>query len=324
MKDNIETTAASDGGALSETSHALLVDTLAGLGAAEKSLSPKWLYDHRGSELFEQITQLPEYYPTRTEAGILRSNAQALAGLVPAGGALVELGSGASVKTRTLLDAGQHFGAYVPIDISADFLHLTADDLRQRYPGLTIAPVVGDFTGPVTLPPALNDMPKIGFFPGSTIGNLAPDLARDLLAHARNWPDTQGFILGADLVKDTGTLVAAYDDAQGVTAAFISNILQRLNRDLGTKFDLDAFRYQARWNADSARIDMSLISCHAQCVDVCGTTISFAKDEPIHISAARKFTRDALENLAQSAGWTIKQTLTDAGNKFAVCVLDPI
>ncbi|WP_299044142.1 L-histidine N(alpha)-methyltransferase [uncultured Tateyamaria sp.] len=302
---------------------ALIADALAGLTQPEKSLSPKWLYDHRGSALFEQITTLPEYYPTRTEAGILRDNAAALAALVPQGGALVELGSGASVKTRTVLDAGAHFGAYVPIDISRDFLFETSDDLRLRYPTLDILPVVADFTRPVDLPTSLEQTAKVAFFPGSTIGNLVPERAQALLAGVRAWTDTRAFILGVDLVKDTRDLVAAYDDAQGVTATFITNILERLNREAGADFDLDAFAYRASWDPDLARIDMHLVSRRAQSVSLGGQVVAFAAGEPIHISAARKYTADSLATMAAQAGWSVATRFTDGQERFAVAVLTP-
>ncbi|UWR24237.1 L-histidine N(alpha)-methyltransferase [Sulfitobacter sp. S190] len=297
-------------------------DALRGLSAPQKVLSPKWLYDARGSALFERITTLPEYYPTRTEAGILRAHAPYLAGLVPPGGALAELGSGASVKTRTLLDAGAHFGAYVPIDISRDFLFETADDLRLRYPALGIMPVVADFTGPVALPPGVAGKQVVGFFPGSTIGNLPPALARDLLLHARAWPDVGHFILGADLVKDPETLIAAYDDTQGVTAQFIGNLLVRLNDELGADFDVNAFDYEATWNALAARIDMHLVSTRDQTAQMSGQTFEFERDERIHVSAARKYSPDSIEKLAHEAGWKLNRMLTDADEAFAVCVLE--
>ncbi|MEM7641213.1 MAG: L-histidine N(alpha)-methyltransferase [Pseudomonadota bacterium] len=308
---------------LDPTAAELLADAIAGLTAPAKSLSPKWLYDRQGSELFERITTLPEYHLTRIEAAILRDNAATLADCVPGGGALVELGSGASVKTRTLLDAGRHFGAYVPIDISADFLHATANDLRARYPTLPIHPVVGDFTAPVTLPDAAADLPKIGFFPGSTIGNLPPAMARSLLANALAWPRIQGFILGADLVGDPDDMIAAYDDSQGVTAAFILNILARLNRDVGADFDLSAFAYQAQWMPNDAQIEMRLISHKAQTAMLGATEIRFAADEPIVISSSRKYTPDSLAALAQSAGWRVNTLLTDAAPRFAVAILRP-
>ncbi|WP_223274765.1 L-histidine N(alpha)-methyltransferase [Tateyamaria sp. syn59] len=302
---------------------ALVADALAGLTADAKTLSPKWLYDHHGSALFEEITRLPEYYPTRTEAGILHANADALAGLVPQGGALVELGSGASVKTRTLLDASGHMGAYVPIDISRDFLFETAEGLRATYPALDIVPVVADFTAPVSLPAALTELPKVAFFPGSTIGNLTPEGAQALLSGVRAWAGIEAFILGADMVKDTQTLVAAYDDAQGVTAEFITNILRRLNREAEADFDLAAFDYRATWNAALTRIDMELVSNRDQRVRVAGHSIDFAAGEPIHISAARKYTPDSLAALAGAAGWDVRHRHVDAAERFSVAVLTP-
>ena len=302
---------------------ALISDALAGLTQPQKTLSPKWLYDHRGSALFEEITQLPEYYPTRTEAGILRDNAAALAGLVPQGGALVELGSGASVKTRTLLDAGGHFGAYVPIDISRDFLFETADDLRLRYSALDIVPVVADFTQPVALPARLDPTAKVAFFPGSTIGNLVPERAQALLEGVRAWPNIGAFILGVDMVKEPRDLVAAYDDAQGVTADFISNILLRLNTEAGADFDLDAFGYRASWDPTLARIDMQLVAQKAHTVTLADHQISFATGEAIHVSAARKYTPDTLAALAHSTGWRVENRYTDDANRFSVAVLTP-
>ncbi|MEL6585149.1 MAG: L-histidine N(alpha)-methyltransferase [Pseudomonadota bacterium] len=302
---------------------ALAQDALRGLTAPEKTLNPKWLYDQRGSHLFEEITELPEYYLTRTEAAILRDHAAALAGLVPAGGALVEFGAGASVKTRTLLDAGSHFGAYVPIDISASFLAASAASLRGQYPDMPILPVAGDFTQAVPLPVEIADAPKVGFFPGSTLGNLAPDMARQLMANARAWPVVDAFILGVDLVKDEAELVAAYDDSQGITAAFITNILTRLNSEAAADFDLSAFAYEAVWNADLDRIDMYIRSRADQTVAVANTAVPFAKGERIHISASRKYTPATLSARMAEAGWSVETVLTDAQARFAVAVLRP-
>ncbi len=299
----------------------LLEEALVGLRAPQKWLSPKWFYDRRGSELFEAITDLPEYYPTRTEAAILRNHAARLAALVPAGGALVELGSGASVKTRMLLDAGGHFGAYVPIDISEGFLMSVAQDLRRRYPDLDVVPVVGDFTGPVALPAVLGDLPKVGFFPGSTIGNLEARAATALLARARSWPGAQGFVLGADLVKDAGELVAAYDDAAGVTAQFNLNILRRLNAEAGADFDLDGFRHEARWVAEAARMEMHLVARLAQSVSLGGEVVDFAEGESIHTESSRKYTPESLAGLAERSGWRLDDVITDEAARFAVVIL---
>lgn len=301
----------------------IVADASQGLSAQPKQLSPKWLYDAAGSALFERITGLREYYLTRTETAILRSRAGALADLVPRGGALVELGSGASVKTRALLDEGTHLGAYVPIDISADFLEETANDLRRRYPGLAVHPLVADFTRPVVLPTQVRNLPSIAFFPGSTIGNLVPDVARDLLAGVRAWGDVRAFVIGADLVKDEDTLVAAYDDAQGVTARFIANALVRLAAEPDVRIDPDAFDYRASWNADLARIDMELIARKSHTAHIAGTEIAFAKGEPVHVSASRKYTAATLAALAEAGGWRVETMHQDADRMFAVAVLEP-
>jgi len=301
----------------------LLQDALAGLTAPSKSISPKWLYDNKGSALFEKITALPEYYLTRTETDILSDHAKELVGLLPQGGALVEFGSGASVKTQVLLDAGEHLGAYIPIDISSEFLQETAADLRKRYPDLTINPVVGDFLQSVVLPKKLNKMPKMGFFPGSTIGNITNQEAQKLLSRARHWEGIEAFVLGVDLVKDIDVLTQAYDDASGVTEEFIFNILVRLNTELGANFKLSNFKYEAKWEASKARIEMSLISTTKQRVTLAGTQLNFAQGESIAISKSRKFTFDTLTDLTQACGWRVEQMLTDNDQKFAVAILRP-
>ena len=304
-----------------EARAAFLDEVLDGLSGAAKSISPKWLYDARGSALFEEITQLPEYYLTRTETAVLRSHARALAGLVPPGGALVEFGSGASVKTRLLLDEGRHFEAYAPIDISKDFLIEAAIALRSAYPQMRVLPIVADFLSEIAFPEVIANTPKVGFFPGSTIGNLPPEAARTLLARARAWTGMQRFILGVDLVKDEETLVRAYDDSQGVTAAFIKNVLQRLNDELGADFDLDRFAYKAEWQADPAQIDMMLVSDRVQTVSLGGQPIQFKDGEAIHVSTSRKYTRETLSQLVEASGWQLETLLTDPHEKVAVAVL---
>lgn len=311
------------GRALEPASSALLTDALAGLNAPQKSIDPKWLYDSVGSQLFEQITELPEYYLTRTETGILRDHAHELSGLVSAGGALVEFGSGASVKTRILLENGPHIGTYVPIDISADFLNATAADLRQRYPSMSVVPVVGDFLNPVSMPDDLSDVPKVGFFPGSTIGNISPDAARTLLSRARAWQGIDAFILGVDLVKDPTVLVQAYDDAAGVTAKFIGNILVRLNSELGANLVPHQFDYAATWNASNSRIEMALISNTDQIATLGSNDIHFHAGEKVAISMSRKYTVDSLRAIAETTGWAVSELITDAEDLFAVAVLKP-
>ena len=310
-----------DGGGDGVANPALLADALAGLGGTPKRLHPKWLYDDRGSALFERITGLPEYDLTRNEAAILRDNAAAIAAHLPAGGALAELGAGAATKTRLLLDAAPHLEAYVPIDISAAFLAQTAAGLRRDHPGLAIHPLAADFTTPVALPGAVAGMAVAGLFLGSTVGNLARADAVALLAGARTWPGAEAFVLGADLVKDEADLVAAYDDAQGVTAAFIGGILHRLRAEAGAEIDPDAFAYEARWDAARAAIDMALVSRRAQTVRLGGTAIPFAESEPIIVSTSRKFTTGTLAALARDGGWRVAEVLTDARARFAVGIL---
>ena len=287
----------------------------------QKVMEPKWLYDEAGSELFVQITELPEYYPTRTEEAILRANLDRLAAHVPAGAELVELGSGASTKTRLLLDRLGDLAAYVPVDVSSDFLDATATALGADYPELPITPVVGDFTQAIALPPQRG--PRVAFFPGSTLGNLDREAALALLRQVRSWPGIHAFVLGVDLVKDTGTLVRAYDDSAGVTAAFNLNLLRRMNREIGTDFDIGAFEHRAVWNAEAARIEMHLVSRKPQRVHVGPRVAEFAEGESIHTESSRKFTRQSLAGLCEAAGWRIEDLLLDDGQRFAVAVLKP-
>ncbi len=302
---------------------ALLKDALAGLTAIPKTLPSKWFYDSIGSDLFEQITALPEYYPTRTEISILTDNASRLATYVRPGGALVELGSGASVKTRILLDQLPDLHSYLPIDVSAIFLQTTAAALARKYPSITVTPLVADFSEEIEFPGSHIDQPKTAFFPGSTLGNLTEEDAIALLERVRRWPGIEAFLIGIDLVKETQTLIEAYDDASGVTAAFNRNILQRLNCEAGAMFDVSLFTHDARWNVDRSRIEMHLISTIAQTVDVANTEISFAAGESIHTENSHKYTEDTVRDMVQSAGWTLAEFLTDANSAFAVMALRP-
>ncbi len=280
-------------------------ELVAGLQRAPKAVSPKWFYDAAGSDLFEDITRLPEYYPTRQEAGLLRTFSPRMASQFGDDAVLVEFGSGASEKTRILLDAAPTLAAYVPIDISPDALNAAAASIAGAYPSLEVAPMVGDFLNLAPLP-ELGRGRRIGFFPGSTIGNLEPDQAVAFLANARErLGPTSLFILGVDLVKDPAVLVAAYDDAQGVTAAFNRNVLVRANRELSADFDLDGFEHQAVWNADRSRMEMHLRALRSMTVRIGEVSVTFETGETIHTESSRKFTRASVTEMAQSAGWTV-------------------
>jgi dimethylhistidine N-methyltransferase len=294
-------------------------DVIAGLSQKEKRLSPKYFYDAAGSDLFEEICLLEEYYPTRTETALLRNIAAGIAADIPDGAALVEFGSGASDKTRLILDAAPQVAAYVPIDISEDALEKAAARLKQYYPALQIAPLADDFTSAMQLPAEVQEHAKVGFFPGSTIGNFTPVQAVQFLRSVRRLLGTNaGLIIGADLVKDPATLVAAYDDAQGVTARFNKNLLVRINRELGGDFDLDAFDHLAVWNAELQRMEMHLVSCADQIVNAAGETFAFKEGERLHTENSHKFTPASFAALAARAGWSVKHQWISAAPQFAV------
>jgi dimethylhistidine N-methyltransferase len=297
-------------------------DLLAGLSASQKHLPPKYFYDAVGSQLFERITDLPEYYPTRTEIGILADNARAIGRCIPAGAALVEFGSGSSTKVRLLLDQLPHLRVYVPVDISGEFLEGQAARLGREFPSLEIVPVAADFTKPFELPPGLRGAPLAGFFPGSTIGNFEPDAAREFLQlAARILGSRATFIVGVDLVKDRQILEHAYNDGAGVTAQFNLNVLARANRELGADFDLAAFAHRAFFNAERSRIEMHLVSRTAQTVRVLGRSFAFAADESIHTENSYKYTLDTFAALAREAGWQSAAVFHDADALFSVHVL---
>jgi L-histidine N-alpha-methyltransferase len=297
-------------------------DVVAGLSATRKTLRPKYFYDEEGSRLFEEITQVPEYYPTRTEIGILEENGTAIAQLIPAGGALVEFGSGSSVKIRTILRALDKLEVYVPVDISADFLAGEAVALQRDFPRVKVLPVAADFTKPFALPREAVRRPRIGFFPGSTIGNFDPPEAESFLRHAgRILGQDARMIVGIDLVKNRDVLRAAYNDAKGVTAAFNLNLLRRINRELGGTFDLDGFEHRAVFNERQSRIEMHLVSRERQRVSVCGRAVEFKPGETIHTECSYKYTVASFGELAQRAGWTRVESWTDARDYFSVHVL---
>jgi len=297
-------------------------DVIAGLTATPKRLPPKYFYDSAGSELFERITKLPEYYPTRCEIGILNEHHKDIADLIPAGAALIEFGSGSSTKTRILLHAAKKLAAYVPVDISGDFLQHQVEALRAEHPGVAMMPVVADFSRPFELPAVVNAMPRVGFFPGSTIGNFEPHEAAAFLRHAGGILGRGAiFIVGADLVKDTGVLQKAYNDKQGITAQFNRNLLVRINRELGANFDVARFEHHAFYNRERSRIEMHLASCKRQRVTVCGERIDFRAGETIHTENSYKYSIDSFGALARGAGWTPAAVWTDRDKNFSVHAL---
>lgn len=296
-------------------------DVISDLAKFPKTLSPKYFYDAKGSELFEQITVLPEYYPTRTEISILRERGAEIASLIPQGATLVEFGAGATTKVRLLLEHSR-YAAYVPVDISGDFLKEQADGLRRDFPQLAVHPVAADFTAPFALPDDVAGMPKAGFFPGSTIGNFEPQEAENFLRSARGILGRGAqMIIGVDLEKDERTLYDAYNDAAGVTARFNLNVLERINRELGGNFDLSGFTHRAIYNRDRHRIEMHLISRKAQSVRVLGHHFSFRPGESIHTENSYKYSLDRFAALAESSGWQIRQTWTDPARMFSVHAL---
>jgi L-histidine Nalpha-methyltransferase len=298
-------------------------DVLEGLSAPRKHLPPKHFYDALGSQLFERITGMPEYYPTRTEIGILADNAGAIASLIPKGAALVEFGSGSSTKVRLLLEKLPQLRAYVPVDISAEFLGHEAARLRGEFPSLNVLPIAADFTKPFDLPPALRKGALAGFFPGSTIGNFEPETARGFLRLAARILGSRAlFVVGVDLVKDRRTLEAAYDDAAGLTAQFNLNVLARANRELGATFDLAAFEHRAFYNAQRNRIEMHLVSRRAQTVRVLGRFFAFAAGESIHTENSYKYSVDSFSALAREAGWQSLAMFQDDAALFSVHVLE--
>ncbi len=297
-------------------------DVIAGLSAAPKTVPAKYFYDAEGSRLFEEICGLPEYYPTRTEIALLGRVAPEIARHIRPASALVEFGSGASVKTRLVLDAAPQLGAYVPIDISESALSQAAQSIAADYPNLRVSPIAGDFTRPMALPEAIRARPIVGFFPGSTIGNFTPDEAAGLLARAHSLlGDGASFLVGADLVKPIDTLLAAYDDAQGVTAAFNKNLLVRINRELDGDFDLDAFDHRAVWNAQESRIEMHLVSRRAQQVSIGGDVFEFAAGETIHTENSYKFTRELFAGIAERGGWRVEAEWVSDAQPFATFLL---
>jgi len=294
-------------------------DVWAGLAQPQKTLPSRWLYDDDGCALFEAITQLEEYYPTRTETAILKEHAPQIAAFCGRDAVLLEYGAGAGVKTEIVLGALDAPRLYVPVDIAADFLEQTATRMRRRFPQLQVHPIATDFTSDFEIPAHVPAKSRVAFFPGSTIGNL--DVA-ETLAFLRRVHHHVGHggraIIGADLKKDIPTLIAAYDDRQGVTAAFNLNLLARINRELSGGFALDQFAHEARWNDSESAIEMHLVSLKEQVATVAGRSFIFRPGETIHTESSRKYSVESFSDLAAKSGWRGRAIWTDPQQRFAL------
>jgi L-histidine Nalpha-methyltransferase len=302
----------------------VVADALAGLLAPRKTLPAKLFYDAEGCRLFNLITELPEYYLTRTELALLERIGPLARPLIPERAAVVEYGAaGSETKAAILLSALRRPAAYVPIDVAEAELKEGAARLGRRFPGLAVHPVAADFLAPFRLPAAVDGLPRLGFFPGSTIGNLEPPTAIRFLSQVRQTLGAGAlFLLGADLRKSPEILLPAYDDAQGVTAAFNRNVLVRLNREAGADFDLDGFSHRTIWNDRESRIEMHLVSRRAQTVHLGGRAIRFAEGETIHTENSYKHTTQRFLAIAEAAGWRGMQLWTDPDDLFSIHLLE--
>jgi dimethylhistidine N-methyltransferase len=306
---------------LSVASGSMAAEILEGLRATPKRISPKYFYDDTGSRLFDKITEQREYYPTRTEIGILRDNAAAIATLLKPGCAIVEFGSGCSGKIRILLEAmPSPPAAYVPVDICASIMEADAAGLQRDFPGVDVCPVAADFSRPIELPEGAVKAPaRVGFFPGSTIGNFEPHQAAAFFREVGRalGPDAT-LIVGVDLIKPVEILRAAYNDAAGITAKFNLNLLTRINRELGANFHPKQFEHHAFYNRERNRIEMHLASLKRQKVKVCGESIEFRAGETIHTENSYKYSVESFGALARGNGWTPLAVWTDADKLFSV------
>ncbi len=297
-------------------------DVLAGLAAPIPAIPARWLYDRTGSELFDAITRLPSYYPTRTETELLKAILPEAAARIPKGSAVVEFGAGSATKTPLLLRAISP-AAYVPVDISGGYLKESAAQVGGRFPNLPVLAVVADFVRPFELPDAIARMPKLGFFPGSTIGNFVPRSATDLLRHFRELLGTGALLLiGMDRVKAVERLIAAYDDPEGLTARFNLNLLERINRELDGTIPVDAFRHEARWNDILSRIEMHLVAKRDVAFTVAGTPFKLKAGASIHSENSHKYGRRGARVLLLAGGWTPLAEWSDPAGDFAVVLAE--
>jgi L-histidine N-alpha-methyltransferase len=296
---------------------AFRADVLAGLSAPIPAIPARWLYDRRGSELFDEITRLPSYYPTRTETAIFDTIMPEVARRVPSGAVVVEFGAGSQTKTPVLLEAISP-AAYVPVDISGDYLEHSAAEVQQRFPKVDVSPVIADFARPFTLPGGIEHLPKLGFFPGSTIGNFVPRSATDLLRQFRALlgPGSQ-LLIGMDRVKPVERLLAAYDDPEGVTAQFTLNLLTRVNRELDGDVPVEAFRHEARWNDILSRIEIHLVARCDVRFSAAGRSFRFAEGSSIHVENSHKYGPRGARVLLLAGGWTPIAEWSDPAGDFA-------
>lgn len=310
--------------AVAETAE--LEEIIDGLNQPEKMISPKYFYDERGSLLFEEITTLPEYYPTETELDIMRENIGEIAQLVGPEASLIEFGSGSSLKTRVLLEHLADLAVYVPVDISEELLLDSAQQLREEFPDIEIMPVTADFTREFALPnPATMPRRNVVYFPGSTIGNFTHDAAHELLEVMHHEAGADGALLiGVDLQKDPEVIERAYNDSAGVTAEFNLNMLRHLNREFDSDFDLDAWAHDAQYNRDEGRVELRLVSERDQVVNVGPEEISIEEGEGILTEYSHKYTLEGFAEMAERAGFRVQQVWTDPERLFSVqyCVRD--
>jgi dimethylhistidine N-methyltransferase len=307
---------------LDQQTEAFRRDVLAGLASPIPSVPARWLYDTRGSELFDAITRLPAYYPTRTETALLHTVMPEIAAQIRDGTAVVEFGAGSATKTPILLEAIRP-EAYVPVDISGEYLEQSAADIQRSFPAVGVIPVTADFARPFSLPEAVAGLPKLGFFPGSTIGNFGPRSATDLL---RQFRDLLGvgaqLLIGMDRVKPVERLLAAYDDPEGVTAEFNLNLLDRINREIDGNIPVDAFRHEARWNDILSRIEMHLVATRDVEFMISGERFRFAQGSSIHTENSHKYELRGGRLLLLSGGWTPTAEWTDEADDFAIVLAE--
>ncbi|MCG8405031.1 MAG: L-histidine N(alpha)-methyltransferase [Phycisphaerales bacterium] len=307
-----------------QTAEDFRAEALEGLRLPQKTLPCKYLYDQRGSRLFDQICQLEEYYPTRTELAIMKENIEDIASVLGPNCLLVEYGSGSSLKTRLLLDHLTDIAAYVPVDISKEHLLETAYNLKEDYPDMDILPVCADFTKPFEIPECEQQVDqRIIYFPGSTIGNFSPQQAIELLKEIAVQSEDGGLLIGVDLKKDPAILKRAYNDRDGVTASFNLNLLEHINRELGADFDVDQFQHEAIYNPELGRIEMHLVSQKDQSVDFGDETITFKKGESIHTENSHKFSLEDFCRVAGDAGLQVENVWLDNDRLFSVQYLIP-